>query len=145
VKPMLASDWHPEKVQFPVVVQPKFDGVRALNLFGKFTGRSLKPFKNKHVTAQFSRSALLGFDGEAAAAHEADELLCSKTTSALGTIEGAPYLVWWLFDYVTTETRDLPYLARYEALQRRIFEVSDEDSAPCPRSLSRTWTHSTRS
>lgn len=94
MKPMLASDWDEEKQRFPVIAQPKIDGLRGLNMYGRLTGRSLKQFKNKHVTSLFSHSALIGLDGEFAAHDQRHPDLCRMTTSALGTIEGEPYVLW---------------------------------------------------
>ena len=127
MKPMLASNWDPDKVTFPVLAQPKVDGVRALNLSGRLTGRSLKRFKNSHVTDFFSSDLLIGFDGEMAAESEVHPSLCRLTTQALGTINGEPWIMWWLFDFVTTGTRDLPYRKRYELLQERVAEVRAQD------------------
>lgn len=127
MKPMLASDYVEAKLKFPLIAEPKIDGVRALNMTGKLTGRSLKPFKNKHTTAFFSHSALTGLDGEMAAWHECDPALCRKTSSALGTILGEPWIMWWLFDYVTPETKDMPYHWRVaEALPKRFEELRHE-------------------
>jgi len=120
MKPMLATDWDEMKQRFPVLAQPKIDGVRGLNMTGRLTGRSLKPFKNKYVTAQFSHSALLGLDGEFAAQAATHSDLCRLTTSALGTIAGEPYVLWHLFDYVTIETRSLSYRHRHGLLQERV-------------------------
>jgi DNA ligase 1 len=123
VKPMLAEDWIEAKVQFPVIMQPKIDGVRGLNLTGKLTGRSLKSFGNRHVTSFFSRSAFIGLDGELAAAHECDPALCRLTTSALGKHEGEPFVLWWLFDYVTVDTVRWPYFQRRQALANRLRDL----------------------
>ena len=120
MKPMLAETWDEGKQRFPVIAQPKIDGVRALNLTGTLTGRSLKKFKNKYVTSMFSHSILLGLDGEMAAEHECHPDLCRLTTSALGRIEGKPYVLWHLFDYVTHETRSMPYSKRLQALRDRV-------------------------
>ena len=46
-KPMLACNVDLDKIQYPVIIQPKIDGVRALVLNGQVVGRSLKPFRNK--------------------------------------------------------------------------------------------------
>ena len=119
MKPMLAEDWDPEVQRFPLIAMPKIDGVRGLNLFGKLTGRSLKAFKNKHVTSLFSHSALIGFDGEFTAERETHPDLCRLTTSALGTITGQPRVMWNLFDYVTAETAHLPYRVRLDMLKDR--------------------------
>lgn len=123
MKPMLADDWDRSKVKFPVVVQPKIDGVRGLNLFGKLTGRSMKAFKNKHVTSLFSHSVFLGFDGEFAAERENHPDLCRLTTSALGTIEGTPWVMWHLFDLVRVDTVRLPYRERLRELHRAVREL----------------------
>ena len=40
---MLARDWIESKVQFPCYIQPKIDGVHAINIDGKLVARSLKP------------------------------------------------------------------------------------------------------
>ena len=50
LKPQLAEDAILDQVRFPCIVQPKIDGVRALNLNGTLTGRSLDPFKGFGVT-----------------------------------------------------------------------------------------------
>lgn len=123
MKPMLAETWDVSKLKFPVLAMPKIDGVRGLNMLGKLTGRSLKPFKNKHVTGLFSHSILLGLDGEFAAEKATHPDLCRMTTSALGTITGMPYLLWHLFDYVTAETANLPYWQRLRMLGNRVGEL----------------------
>jgi len=120
MKPMLASDVDFTKLKFPIGVQPKIDGVRALNMLGRFTGRSLKSFKNLHLTQQFSLSALLGFDGELAAERETHPNLCRITSSATGTIKGEPYVIWWLFDYATVLSAHLPYRERLELLRQEV-------------------------
>lgn len=125
MKPQLADDWCEDKLQFPLIAQPKIDGVRALNLTGNLTGRSLKKFKNVYTTNRYSNSALLGFDGEMAAHKETHPDLCRLTTSALSTIKGEPYVLWWLFDLVRTDTKDLPYIERYHKLLKEINRLRD--------------------
>lgn len=126
MKPHLLDDWQPDKLVFPMIGQPKIDGVRALNLTGKLTGRSLKPFKNRYLTTRFSHSALIGFDGEMAAESHVHPNLCRITSSATGTILGEPYVLWWLFDYVTVETKGLSYEERLKILQYRILNMEYE-------------------
>ena len=126
MKPMLAETWNPAKVKFPVIAQPKIDGVRALNMTGKLTGRSLKPFKNKYLTTQLSHSSLIGFDGELAAESHVHPDLCRITSSATGTITGEPYVLWWLFDYVTIDNKATPYERRLLQLEDRIKELMGE-------------------
>lgn len=126
MKPLLADDFVEDKLVFPLIGQPKVDGVRGLNMTGKLTGRSLKAFGNRYVTSRYSHSALLGLDGEIAAERETHPDLCRLTTSALGSHKGEPYIIWWLFDYVTTVTAPLPYAERFALLQQRVAELQHE-------------------
>lgn len=120
---MLADDYVEEKLEFPLGAQPKIDGVRGLNMLGNLTGRSLKSHKNKHTTKFYSHSALVGLDGELAAESETNPDLCRITSSALSTINGEPYTLWWLFDYITPQTIQLGYQDRYNLLIERIREL----------------------
>lgn len=138
-KPLLADDWCEDRIQFPLIAQPKIDGVRALNMLGTFTGRSLKKFGNRYITTRFSHSALIGFDGEVAAEANTNPDLCRLTTSALASHNGEPYIVWWLFDYVTPETRQLPYGVRFERLQQRIDEIRCEAPHLYPHLRQMPW------
>lgn len=116
MRPMLASDYVKEKVRFPVIAQPKIDGVRAWNPYGNLVARSLKPHGNQHTKNMFSHDIFKGLDGELAAEAETHPRLCSLTTSATSTIGGQPFLLWHCFDYVTERTIALPYEERYAAL-----------------------------
>ena len=120
ISPMLASDAVRSKVRFPVIIQPKIDGVRGLNLGEGMTGRSLKVFANRYTTKVYSQPELRWFDGELAAESETHARLCSVTTSALTTIEGEPYTLWHLFDSIEPEYRDMSYLERLERLRARV-------------------------
>lgn len=126
-KPMLASDWDESKVKFPVMVQPKIDGVRGLNLGLGLTGRSLKRHANVHATNFFSQTVFRYFDGEMAAFDEHDAALCRLTTSALNTITGEPWLLWHVFDYLAPEVLDKPYEERYGAMKRRYWEIYQQN------------------
>jgi len=128
VKAMLASDYKESKVRFPVIAQPKIDGVRGLNMLGRLTGRSLKAHANRYTTDLYSVAALVGLDGELAAERETHPDLCRITSSALGTIKGEPFTVWWLFDYVVSSTIDLPYEFRMQELRARVEELCKQDA-----------------
>jgi DNA ligase-1 len=125
-KPMLASDYDESKLKFPLLVQPKIDGVRGLNMEGTLTGRSLKQHKNRHVTQSFSWPEFIGFDGEMTLeGHSRHPDACRLTSSALGTITGEPDLEWWVFDYVTAETVTLAYAERYKVLAQQVYTLAD--------------------
>lgn len=128
MKPMLASDYAEDRVQYPVIGQPKIDGVRGLNMHGGLTGRSLKLFKNRFTTQFYSKDFFKGFDGELAAHSETHSDLCRLTTSAVGTIAGEPFTLWWLFDYVTPQNASLDYWSRYTQLCLRVAELQADPS-----------------
>lgn len=124
---MLAEDYEEAKVVFPLGMQPKIDGVRSLKLGSLLTGRSMEVHANWHVTSNFSHANYDGFDGEMACGEETDEDLCRKTSSALSTKDSFPQVTWHLFDYVTEETRDLPYAERYAALKAYLDHLHEEN------------------
>jgi len=133
IKPQLACDFDEEKLKFPLIAQPKIDGVRALNLTGTLTGRSLKQHKNKHTTSRLSRPEFIGFDGELALEGQwTSPRLCRDTTSAVNRIEGFPALDWWLFDYIAPETINLPYEQRRELLGDKVRELERTDIKAVP-------------
>ena len=127
MKPQLASNYEEGNIQLPTFAQPKIDGVRGLNLDGNLVGRSLKAFKNRALTAKFSKAKYQGLDGELAFGNETSSSLCRDTTGITGTIAGpADGFVWHVFDLVTEETIKLPYYERYSLLVKKVEEL-DED------------------
>jgi DNA ligase-1 len=111
MKPLLAVDYDETKLRFPLIAQPKIDGVRALHSteYG-FTSRTLKPFGNRHTMSFFSHPAFCGFDGEMAFGSITSPSLCRNTTSVINRHSGEPFLVWNIFDYIIEDT---PYIERY--------------------------------
>jgi DNA ligase-1 len=139
MKPQLADNWAPDSILLPTWVQPKIDGVRGLNLTGVLTGRSLKPFKNRTLTARFSDPKYQGLDGELAAGKWTSSSLCRDTTSVVNTVKGsADSIVWWVFDLVTPETVNLPYRDRYKLLKDKVLELVDPCVQLVPRKFVRT-------
>lgn len=123
-KPMLADDWREGKVKFPCLIQPKIDGVRALNRNGKLLARSLKPHENKHVTAMFSKPEYHGFDGEMILGTDPTAPdLCRLTSGAMRRHDSVDNFTWYVFDYVTEETEHLPYVERMQALDKYLYDT----------------------
>lgn len=120
-KPHLADDVDLDKLDFPVILMKKYDGVRALVPEGKVVGRSLKQYKNKLMTSTLSHSLLSGFDMEVIGTYENDPDLCRHTTSLVNTIEGSLPPVVKVFDYLTEETKSLGYSERMAALAAHLF------------------------
>jgi len=129
MKPMLASDANLEKIKFPCMIQPKIDGVRAMYLEDKLTGRSLKQHKNHYVNHFFSDPMFKGFDGEMIVGnYPMHPDLCRNTSSALGSYEGTPFTTWHIFDYITEETISLPYYKRLQMAEKVISTIKEKYS-----------------
>ena len=129
MKPQLANDAVISDVNYPVIFQVKIDGVRALNMTGTLTGRSLDPFKGFGITEFWSKPEFVGLDGEMILGDEANskDRLCSLTTGAMSKFKGVsetPNLYWYVFDYLTEESMKLPYAARYNLLTQRVAELN---------------------
>lgn len=127
MKPQLAEDALIELVEFPCWVQPKIDGVRALNLQGTLTGRSLDPFEGYGITEFFSQPEFVGLDGEMTLGDKPNctERLCSKTTGAMGRFKGVTEMAdlhWWVFDYLPDPS--IPYQSRYTLLTMKVAELN---------------------
>ena len=120
MKPQLASDAVLSAVKYPTILQPKIDGVRALNETGTLTGRSLDPFKGFGITEYWSRPEFQYLDGEMTLGADAasSERLCSLTTGALGAFKGVTSMAdvyLHCFDWLAEP--NLPYSQRYEMLK----------------------------
>lgn len=119
MKPMLASDAVFSKIQYPVLTQPKIDGVRGLVINGRLVGRSLKQHRNQHVTNLLSHRLLDGFDGEIIAGYDPTASdLCRRTSGDVSRIEGQPEITFYVFDWLIEDVRELPYFKRHERLER---------------------------
>lgn len=112
IRPMLASDF-PTRLSFPLIAQPKYDGVRALTREGRFQSRSGKPFANKKLPflAEILPS---GLDGELIVAPGYGEGTCRKTCSVVNSHDGPiGDLIYILYDLHDTL---LPYEERLAKL-----------------------------
>ena len=127
IKPMKARDWIPSKVIFPCYYQVKIDGVRALNLDGKLVARTLKPHNNRYITEKYSKSEYKGFDGEMILTELGPNHpdLCRETSGAIRREHGEPDVTWYVFDYITEETINLPYSDRFGLLEEYVEKLND--------------------
>ena len=128
LKPQLAEDAILDQVKFPCIVQPKIDGVRALNLNGTLTGRSLKPFEGFGITEMWSKQHFVGLDGEMTLGDKPNcgDRLCSMSTGAMGRfkdVSAPPDLHWWVFDCLNRP--HVSYYERYEELDNIVMLLGD--------------------
>lgn len=126
MKPQLASDADLSKVQFPVIGMPKIDGVRAMNMDGTLTGRSLDPFEGFGITEYFSKPLFMYLDGEMILGNDpaSSERLCSLTTGAMGKFKGVSEMAdlhWYVFDWL--QNPSLPYADRLAVLSMRVAQM----------------------
>lgn len=101
IKPMFsASKFIPEKVVFPVYIQPKFDGFRCIVQNGVGLSRTLEPFPNPHLQEFFKYHAdvLEGMDGEICVSGDEgkDEF---RLTPTIMRGYGVPNFTFYVFDY----------------------------------------------
>lgn len=140
----IKDEFNPDTASYPLMGFRKIDGVRAGHLLGFFHGRSLDPFKNTALNAKFNGPEYAGFDGELTIdglltvtgvpldKKGEEQTLCGATTGLTNRAKIGPGEtalpdngVWNLFDLLTEDTLDLPYLERYESLRRSV-----EDERP---------------
>lgn len=135
-KPQLAVDWRADRLKElfaqkrTIIAQPKLDGVRGGQYNPRaFTGRSLKPFKNKRLTKFWSDIEFFGVDGELIMPPPIEwnyHAMCRSTTSVTNTIDSGiiPNLV--AFDLIIGQTIDLPYRKRYAALRKFVEQLRQD-------------------
>lgn len=95
IKPMLAKDGDLGKITYPVIVQPKLDGIRCLIVDGVARSRTFKPIPNKEIQIALGRPEFEGLDGELIVGEPTDEGCMQATTSFVM----APNKTgeWWTF------------------------------------------------
>lgn len=111
VKPMLAAQIDLQRVKYPVVVQPKYDGIRVIAVNGIAYSRSLKPIRNKYVQWFFKEFeyTLSRLDGELIVGEPTDPDVYRRTNSGVMSEAGEPDFRFYVFDLVETT---IPYQER---------------------------------
>lgn len=115
-KPMLAKDADLAKVTFPLVVQPKLDGIRASVVDGQLVSRTLKPIPNAEIREALSQPEFEGLDGELIVGIETAEDCYRRTASFVMAPNktGEP----WAFMVFDKHDHPGPFWDRYNALDR---------------------------
>ena len=118
VKPLLSCEVSLDKINFPVYVSTKFDGLRAVVIDSVVYSRSLKPIRNKHVQRLFGKPEYEGFDGELVVGDIYAKDVFQKTTSGVMSEDGEPDVTFHVFDIFTNNTA--PYKERLYELNERL-------------------------
>lgn len=98
-KPMLAGVYAPALQQYPALVSPKLDGVRAIVTGDRqVLSRSLKPIPNTHVQASLAFDWLGGCDGELIVGDPTSPSCYRDTSSGVMSVHGKPDFTFYVFD-----------------------------------------------
>ena len=132
MKPMLAATLKPgDKVNFPVLLSPKLDGVRCLIIKGRAMSRSLKEIPNKYVQDVLGTNELDGLDGELIVGSPTAPDAYRKTVSAVMSEDGEPAFKFHVFD-------NYLHVGDFQARLRSAFHMGSKYKsfiAPVPHSL----------
>jgi DNA ligase 1 len=114
VKPMLAKDGDLSKITYPVVVQPKLDGIRCLVVDGVARSRTFKSIPNAEIQAVLGRPEFNGLDGEIVVGSATAEG-CMQTTSSFVMSEDKTGEDWTYFVFDRWDS-DKSYADRRKSL-----------------------------
>lgn len=126
--PMLAKGVDFGKLIYPVLCQPKLDGIRAVIRGGVALSRSMKRIPNVFIQKYFEEMSGLceGFDGELIVGDMLAKEAFQNTTSGVMSRFGEPDFVYYVFD--KWDVPDYPAVAReqiYRSEVERMSEVAD--------------------
>lgn len=108
------------KLNYPVSMSPKLDGVRAHVIDGVAVSRNQLPFKNLDLQARFGRLNFDGLDGEFMAG-DPTHPEAFRATGVLNSHDGDVSKVkLWVFDDFTTP--HLPFTTRFREASRRVLQ-----------------------
>ena len=96
MKPMLAVEADLDKLEFPVLLSAKFDGIRVVVKDGVVLSRSLKPIRNEYVQKLFKDYH--GVDGELIVGNPTSHDVFQVTTSGVMSKDGEPEVKLYAFD-----------------------------------------------
>lgn len=117
-RPLLAAEVELDKLdklQFPLLMSPKYDGIRAIVLLnGCVVSRSLKPIPSWFVQQNWGSSSLAGLDGELILGSPTAKDCYNKTFSAVMTHGSTVPVDFYVFDLVDSS---LAYEARLKVLK----------------------------
>lgn len=125
-KPMLAHTINDVNlIEYPVMVSPKLDGIRALVFDGIVYSRSMKPIRSETVQRLFGKKEYEGFDGELIYGNPTDKDVFNKSTSFCmskdipeGMTEAE--IDFWVFDIFIQGS----YVHRAKELKNKVSKIT---------------------
>jgi DNA ligase-1 len=119
MKPMLLCRENPDtsKLQYPMLVFPKLDGIRCPIVDAKAKSRTLKDIPNKHVQSILSYPEFEGFDGELIVGEPNSPTVYRDTNSFVMSHDKVGMFRYFVFDYWN---RDEPFYKRFQALSESL-------------------------
>ena len=117
IRPLLSCEVPLDKVNFPIYVSTKLDGVRAMVIDSVVYSRSMKPIRNNHVQKLFGKPEYNGFDGELVVGDIYAKDVFQKTTSGVMSKDGEPDVTFYVFDIFTNNT---------ETYKERLYTLNDK-------------------
>jgi DNA ligase-1 len=113
-KPMLAGKCTDiTKLNYPVLVSPKLDGIRATIQNGVVLSRSLKPIPNRYCQELF-KNLPVGLDGELIVGSPTDKDVYRTSVSGVMREDGEPDVKFYAFDIFNR----LPFKKRLDQIGR---------------------------
>ena len=98
-RPMLAGKFPGEDhLIFPLIVQPKYDGIRASVVNGKLVTRTLKAVPNEYIRSILEAPQFEGLDGELIVGSPLDKDCYRTTVSGVMSSDGEPDFSYYVFD-----------------------------------------------
>lgn len=121
VRPMLAqaiTESDLPRLQYPLGIQVKYDGIRGILLNGTMISRSGKPLPNLYMQELFGLlykdcPQLEGLDGEFIVGKPTDAQVCMRTTSGIMSQAGQPAFTFYAFDMANPQYANAKYEDRY--------------------------------
>ena len=120
-----------DKIQLPVFVSKKADGIRSLVIDSVVYSRSLKPIRNKHVQQLFGKPEYNGMDGELVVGDIYAKDVFQKTTSGVMSAEGNPDVTFYVFD--VWDRMDEDFTARQFILYNKLKSIHPKSVSPEPK------------
>ncbi len=121
-RPMLASPADLDKLEYPLYLSPKLDGIRASNVDGRLLSRTLKEIPSRHVYNMFNFAKFKFLDGELIVGPPTSLTCYRDTVSGVMADDKEPDFKWYVFDYWADPT--VPFSSRMVLLQTKLAELN---------------------